>query len=470
MQTTGSRREVVITVIPEPRKRPVDLRFGARAEIREHIAECRRQLSALPADDSDQEPGGHGEPATLTSAELTAVLGRLDARALARMLSYAHGFCAEAVESTLVLCQDHGGTFGPADCDACAAARQPGPEGTAHPARHCGADWTPRPSVTWHCALDSHEGAHKAVVKGRVVATWDASGGQEYPEDQGDLAAAAAVNDRGDAGHGTPPTVLADPAVRLEQPCQCQHARERHFGDSHRGHCIAPGCGCPAFMAAPEPDAQPAAEQERELLEKQAADVIAESIATGRPVIVEDDEPQAVPGHGPEPRFLDERLAAERKAAGKCPAHHPTGPWWCIRDLGHDGDHYGTPGAPSVWPQGLICRNCKSALALDDDVLCGPCDRAPDLSGGPAAPEHHAVFPAVPFLPAEMLLTAGEASGAPCKCGHGDHGHEQPDSDDGQPGGCIAGEPPRVAPLIVPGMVIPADGEARPFPAIGAAS
>jgi hypothetical protein len=335
MQTTGSRREVVITVIPEPRKRPVDLRFGARAEVREHIAECKRQLDVLPADDSDQEPG-HGEPGGLTPAELTAVLGRLDARALAQVLFYAHGFCAEAVESSFVLCQRHGGTFGPADCDACAATRQP------------------------------------------------------EPEDQAGLAAAAAVNDRGDAGHGTPPTVLADPAIRLEQPCQCEHARAAHFGDSHRGHCTAPGCGCPAFMAAPEPGAQPLAEWERDLLEKQAAEdaaaVIAESIATGQPVIVEDDE-----------------------------------------------------------------------------------------------------IPALPFMPAEMLLTAAEAAGAPCACSHGDHGHEQAGSDDGQLGGCLVGgcgcrsfrpaaapEPPRVmAPLIVPGKVIRPDGDAsesRPFPAIGAAS
>jgi hypothetical protein len=374
MQTTGSRREVVITVIPEPRKRPVDLRFGARAEVREHIAECKRQLDVLPADDSDQEPG-HGEPGGLTPAELTAVLGRLDARALAQVLFYAHGFCAEAVESSFVLCQRHGGTFGPSDCDACAATRQP------------------------------------------------------EPEDQAGLAAAAAINDRGDAGHGTPPTVLADPAVRLEQPCQCGHARERHFGDSHRGHCTAPGCGCPAFMAAPEPGAQPAAEQERGLLEKQAADVIAESIAAGRPVIVEDDEPQ--------PRM------------NVTPCQHGN----------------------------LACPLCDAEPAADASGDGGKLT---------AAPDHATAWPATPFLPAGLLLAA---AGAPCKCGHpmrGDDGHEQPDSDDGQPGGCMAGgcgcrswrparakaagEPSLVVPLIVPGMVIPGDGEARPFPAIGAAS
>jgi hypothetical protein len=364
MQTTGSRREVVITVIPEPRKRPVDLRFGTRAEIREHIAECSAQLESLPADDSDHDLRGHGEPGGLAPAELTAMLARLDRAGLTSVLAYAHGFCPEAVESSFVLCERHGGTFGPADCDACAATRQP------------------------------------------------------EPEDQAGLAAAAAVNDRGDAGHGTPPTVLADPAVRLEQPCQCEHARERHFGDSHRGHCAAAGCGCPAFMAAPEPGAQPPAEWERELLEQQPADVIAESIATGRPVIVADDEPQAVagPGYDPEPELSEGQRELERELR--------------------------------------------------------------------AQPDHATAWPAVPFLPAELLLTAAEAQ---CECGHqqrGDDGHEQPGSDDGQPGGCLVGGcgcrswqpatadalPSLVVPLIVPGMVIPGDGEARPFPAIGAAS
>lgn len=99
-----------------------------------------------------------------------------------------------------------------------------------------------------------------------------------------------------------------------------------------------------------------------------------------------------------------------------------------------------------------------------------------------ATPER--AWPAVPFLAAEQLLTAAEAAGDPCACSHGDRGHEQPDSDDGQPGGCLvagcgcrsyrpadaAAGPRLVVPLIIPGRVITADASAddaelpRPFP------
>lgn len=55
MQTTGSRREVVITVIPDDGKRPVGLHFTSRQEIREHVAECMALIGALPGDGEASE-------------------------------------------------------------------------------------------------------------------------------------------------------------------------------------------------------------------------------------------------------------------------------------------------------------------------------------------------------------------------------------------------------------------------------
>src|SRR5215469_1992831 len=52
MQTTGSRREVVITVIPDEArsKRPMDLHFTSRTEIGQLIEELYRSLPELPDD------------------------------------------------------------------------------------------------------------------------------------------------------------------------------------------------------------------------------------------------------------------------------------------------------------------------------------------------------------------------------------------------------------------------------------
>jgi hypothetical protein len=502
MQTTGSRREVVITVIPEPRKRPVDLRFGARAEIREHIAECKAQLEVLPADDSDHDLRGHGEPGGLTPAELTAVLARLDRAGLASVLAYAHGFCPEAVESSFVLCQQHGGTFGPADCDACSASARDdtwvkgdlilscgcilrggaslAPAGTVAVCAEHGkvtvagagnADEaddpvpapSPDPAVNHRLSAD---GAQVLLSPPSFEQEDNATPGGELPEAAALLAESIATGR---------PVIVEDDSARPDC-ARCGHPEAGHRLGSgvlriSDGMCLNVGCDCEAYAPSVMDDAPARREQTRREWAELCAQMGVKDAAAQDD---EDDRPVALLACG-------DQLTTDEVVTGDpvtCPRHGETAVTGFISNVGE-------------LPRRVL------AASLQDDLADPHYDATAAWAAGDdsaadaliAADDRHAeraAWPAVPFLPAGLLLAA---AGVPCKCGHperGDDGHEQPDSDDGQPGGCLAGgcgcrswrparakaagEPSLVVPLIVPGMVIPGDGEARPFPAIGAAS
>jgi hypothetical protein len=117
METTGSRREVVITVIPDDTrsKRSVDLRFSARAEIYAHVAQCLHEASALPDDgqpmlmlitDDAMRPtytriDHHDECPGMTHGTLVARVAPLSAAELREVLLGAWIVCPSAVEAAL---------------------------------------------------------------------------------------------------------------------------------------------------------------------------------------------------------------------------------------------------------------------------------------------------------------------------------------------------------------------------------
>jgi hypothetical protein len=175
METTGSRREVVITVIPDEArsKRPVDLHFTSRKEVRDHIAACMQDIDMLPEDGEPEweypavARHDHGAPRALTDAGRAAVLAGLDTAGLHWLIGHAHGYCPEAVESAMVLCQAHGGDAGPADCDACSASRP-----ASEPFDQCA---VLNATQVAYCELDNgHPGQHHMVRADGSEVNWPA--------------------------------------------------------------------------------------------------------------------------------------------------------------------------------------------------------------------------------------------------------------------------------------------------------
>ena len=204
-------------------RRPQLMRFRSRAEVRAHVSACMLLIAALPGDGEASEVAWR-EPAPEHLPECDGLCG-------GSAVHEAH--------------REDG------CCPCCYCAQYDMGDGdTGAPGGHRDGFWDTHPYAAAALAsvpgagLDEPQprGQHPYPARFPCCAHCD-----HEPDGRGHQNLCADCL----PGPATLPAVLASPALNLDEPCQCQHYRARHFGDSHRGHCRAPGCGCGAFMAAP---------------------------------------------------------------------------------------------------------------------------------------------------------------------------------------------------------------------------